>query len=267
MKTLQLAKAQSPEFFNKPVKSLLSVSADSKTVKGEELGFLTGLVYLAPYTLSGSNVCPNAENAGCDSACLYSAGRGKFNNVQLSRLRKTELFHKDREAFMAILFNDIAKLIRKAKREGLTPVVRLNGTSDIEYQNIPVTIGQTTWPTIFEAFPEVQFYDYTKLPRKTWYNNYHLTFSYSGLPSYAKTVSKAIRLGMNMATVFASKDLPATFLGYPVINGDKSDLRFLDDSSKGPVIVGLYAKGEARKDQSGFVVHTSLLNNIIAIAA
>ncbi len=255
MYTLNQAKAQAPEFFNKPVKSLLSIGVDNKTVKGEKLGFLTGILYLSPFDLSGKNICPNAINAGCDKACLYSAGRGKFNNVQLSRLRKTELFHNDLNAFMAILFNDISKLVRKALERGLAPVVRLNGTSDIDYSNTPITINKTVYSNIFMAFPEVQFYDYTKLPRKNTISNYHLTFSYSGLPSYDKTVQKALRLGMNMATVFKG-GLPNDFLGLTVIDGDISDLRFLDESNT-PVIVGLKAKGEAKKDNTGFTVDNS----------
>ena len=230
---------------------ILSVSADSKTVKGEKLGYLTGILYLAPYNLSGTNLCPNADNAQCHKACLYSAGRGAFNNVQQARLNKTERFNNDLDNFMLDLVWSIEKVIRKAKRGGLTPVIRLNGTSDIDWQTIPVANKNN----IFNVFPLVQFYDYTKQPRKSKSNNYHLTFSYSGVKSYAKTVEKALRLGINMAVVFR-KELPLYFMGLRVIDGDESDLRFLDkrDDTGQAVIVGLKAKGKARKDYTGFVV-------------
>lgn len=235
-------------------KMVLSIGNDSKTVKGEKKGFLTGILYLAPHDIAGrGNICPNAVNAGCEKACLYSAGRGGFNSVQTARINKTIRFFEDNENFMLDLAHSIRALKRKAEREGLTPVVRLNGTSDIDWSTQYVNVGPYG-VNLFSLFPEVQFYDYTKLPRTANYPNYHLTFSYSAIDSYSKSVEKAHRLGMNMAVVFKG-DLPKTFLGLPVINGDDSDLRFLDGDSQ--VIVGLTAKGKAKKDNSGFVVDSN----------
>lgn len=247
---------------NLPIKrkNILSVSADSKTVKGEKLGFLTGILYLAPYNLSGINICPNAKNAGCASACLYSAGRGAFNSVQTARLAKTERFNNDLNNFMADIDHSINALIRKAKRQGLTPVVRLNGTSDIDWASIKDNNGLN----VFNRSPKVTFYDYTKQPRLSKHVNYHLTFSYSATKTYCKTVEKALRLGMNMAVVFR-KELPTTFMGLKVIDGDESDLRFLDkrEETGQAIIVGLKAKGKARKDyKSGFVVDTDKILTI-----
>lgn len=231
-------------------KALLSVSSDAKTTKGETLGFLTGILYLAPATTTKWNTCSMAKVAQCDKACLYSAGRGAFSNVQQSRINKTVWFFEDRDSFMLQLAEDISKLIKKAAKLGLTPLVRLNGTSDIRWETITVA---NSGLTIFECFPEVQFYDYTKdANRKDLPANYDLTFSYSGVEGFQPFVEIAVAKGMRMAVVFRKeKDIPATFKGIPVVSGDKSDVRHLDDDG---VIVGLYAKGKAKLDATGFVV-------------
>lgn len=224
-------------------KHLLGVSTDAKTVKGEKKGVLTGIMYLAPHTLSGVNVCPMAELAGCAAPCLNTAGRGRMTPVQEARIRKTRFWHEDREGFLTILRADIRRLVAKAKRTNMVPMVRLNGTSDIRWE--------IEAPELFSEFSNVQFYDYTKLPnRKNVPANYHLTFSYSGAnPRYAAFADVAIKNGMNVAVVFR-KLLPETFLGLPVINGDESDVRPYDPQG---VVVGLTAKGSAKKDTSGFV--------------
>lgn len=232
-------------------KMILSMSADAKTIKGEKLGYLTGILYLAPADLSGVNLCPNAKNAGCIDACLYSAGRGAFNNVQQARMNKTELFNNNLPAFMEKLIWSIKKVERKAEKEGLKPCIRLNGTSDINWQAITTKNGLT----IFEEFPHIQFYDYTKIPKESKFSNYHITFSYSSVNSYKKTVMKALQKGMNIAVVFKD-EFPKTFLNKKVINGDNSDLRFLDECGK---IIGLKAKGKAKKDESGFVIDSNFI--------
>lgn len=227
---------------------LLSVSTDAKTTKGESLGFLTGILYLAPATTTKWNTCSMAKVAQCDKACLYTAGRGAFSSVQQARIRKTEWFFTDRQSFMQQLVVDIDKLFFKAKRMGLTPLVRLNGTSDIRWESIPIN----GYKNIFEAFPDVQFYDYTKdANRKDLPSNYDLTFSYSGVEGFQPFVTKALLNNMRMAVVFRKeKDIPQSFMGIPVVSGDNSDVRHLDDK----VIVGLYAKGKAKLDTTGFVV-------------
>jgi len=190
-----------------------------------------------------------AKLAQCDKACQYSAGRGAFNNVQQSRIDKTLYFYEAREAFMDQLFKNIKALIKKAESKGLKPLVRLNGTSDIRWETIPFNGA-----TIFEAFPNVQFYDYTKdANRKDIPSNYDLTFSYSGVESFAPYVAKAQSKGLRMAVVFRKEStIPMFFKGIKVVSGDKSDVRHLDDQG---VIVGLYAKGAAKRDQTGFVVN------------
>ena len=232
----------------KKSKNLLSISADSKTVKGEKIGYLTGILYLAPANVTKYNTCSMAKLAQCDKACLYSAGRGAFNNVQQSRIDKTLYFFESREEFMLTLAKNITSLIKKAHKKGLKPLVRLNGTSDIRWETIPFEYHAN----IFEAFPNVQFYDYTKdVNRKDIPENYDLTFSYSGVSTFAQYVSKAREKRMRMAVVFRKEsNIPTMFKGIKVVSGDNSDVRHLDDQG---VIVGLYAKGQAKHDSTGFV--------------
>lgn len=141
-------------------------------------------------------------------------------------------------------------MVKKAHKLGLTPLVRLNGTSDIRWESIEVA---NSGHNIFEFFPDVQFYDYTKdANRKDLPANYDLTFSYSGVEGFQPFVEIAVAKGMRMAVVFRKEsDIPSTFRGIPVVSGDNSDVRHLDDDG---VIVGLYAKGKAKLDATGFVV-------------
>ena len=234
-------------------KRLLSEDTNSKTVKGQKLGFLTGILYLSPYTLSGRNLCANAKSAGCFNGCLFYAGRGAFNSIQEARLNKTKYFIDHKAEFMINLCMDIDLLITHAKNKGLTPLVRLNGTSDIRFENIIVNYKGRFYNNIFEAFPEIQFYDYTKLSnRKDIPKNYDLTFSYSGLPGFARFVNEALNNKMRIAVVFRNiESIPKRFMDKKVLPGDNSDIRHLEAKN---CIVALYAKGKAKKDYSGFVV-------------
>ena len=221
---------------------LLTVG-NTKTVKGEAMGYMTFIMHLAPSTLSGYNTCPMASK-GCAAACLNTAGRGRFTATQEARIRKTRWFFEDRPTFMAQLVKDIQAAIRKAEREMMIPVFRLNGTSDIRWETIPVG-GRRN---IMEMFPAWTFYDYTKLQnRVNLPSNYHLTFSRSE-ENYT-AVDTMMAQGYNTAIVFDT--LPAVYNGYKVIDGTETDLRFLDPKN---VIVGLLAKGKAKKDLSGFTV-------------
>lgn len=232
---------------------LLAISADAKTIKGNKQGVMTGILYLAPYDLSGYQVCPKSTIA-CRLACLFTAGRGVYDKVKKARIRKTKWFFEDRDSFMLQLYNDISFLIRKANKLKMIPAVRLNGTSDIAWEKFAVTFDGITYPNLMTAFPEIQFYDYSKvLNRKGIVNlsNYHLTFSLS--ESNDGEALKALTSGMNVAVVIncKRKDVkPTTFSGFPAVDGDVSDTRFLD--TKGNIIL-LTAKGKARYDKSGFV--------------
>jgi hypothetical protein len=224
--------------------NLLSVSADAKTIKGEKKGYLTGILYLLPADSSGiTNVCAYATE-GCKASCLNTAGRGAFSSVQQGRMRKTKMFIEDREGFLDQLEADIRALVKKAKRDGLKPCVRVNGTSDLPWMARQLA----------QKFPKVSFYDYSKIPQpwKRVLPNYHLTFSYS--ESNADDCQQALSYGINVAMVFDTErgqPLPKTWMGFKVIDGDLSDLRFKDPKG---VIVGLRAKGRAKKDCTGFVV-------------
>lgn len=232
----------------------LLTTGNPKVAKGLSLGYLTNILHLAPFKLSGRNVCPMAT-AGCAAACLNTAGRGGIikrgettNAIQIARIRKTDWFFNERAAFMHTLVREIRNAIKLAAKHGLTAVFRLNGTSDIRWEAVPVSVKGVTYDNIMLAFPDVQFYDYTKIPnRRDLPANYHLTFSLA--ESNEDNAKIALANGYNVAAVFR-KNLPATFLGKPVINGDETDLRFRD--AKG-VIVGLKAKGKGKKDTTGFV--------------
>ena len=215
-----------------------------KTSKGEKLGILTGILYLAPAKISGYEVCP-MRSAGCTAACLYTAGMGAFSNVQQARIKKTKMFFEQREEFFKLLHKDIKSLIAKAKKENLVPAIRLNGTSDINWVRFK----------IFEQYPEVQFYDYTKMLNHLTKDvaNYHITFSKN--ESNDLDCKIALERGYNVAVVFNTKkglSLPPFWNDYPVYDGDDTDVRFYDPNNH---VIGLRAKGMAKKDNSGFVIN------------
>jgi hypothetical protein len=228
--------------------SLLN-NGNSKTRKGEKKGYITYGLHLAPAWLSGFNVCKDASE-GCTDACLNWAGRGMMKMVQAARVVKTRFFFEDRQGFLLKLWQEVAADIKSAARKDMTPCFRLNLTSDLPWEKIKLN-GQS----VMEAFPECTFYDYTKSPeRMTKFvngempKNYHLTFSRSETNG---AISLAfLRSGGNVAMVFR-KSLPATYSGHDVVDGDETDLRFLDGSGK---IIGLKEKGLAKKDQTGFVL-------------
>lgn len=239
------------ESYYKPPINVLG-TGNAKTIKGEKLGYKTYILYLAPAAQNSraKTLCPHSTD-GCRKACLYSAGRGQFHTTQKARLNKTEYFLNARDAFMNQIVEEIKRGVRTKGAKNIC--VRLNGTSDIPFEKIKV--GE--YKNIMEMFPDVQFYDYTKAfyrLTKTLPDNYHLTFSYAETAKSQREAMKALELGFNVAAVFNIKDasqLPATFKGYPVVNGDEHDLMFL--RPKG-VIIGLKAKGQAKKDQTGFVI-------------
>jgi hypothetical protein len=233
----------------------------AKTVKGETLSYLTGILYLSPASLSGvGNVCPWAGT--CKEACLNSAGRGAFNSVQASRIKKTRWFFSDRNSFMEALYEDCKALIAKAKRLSMLPCIRLNGTSDLAFHRLVVP---SKGLTLMELFPNVPFYDYTKSVKKALDNakglhapNYYVTFSRDSASNESEC-EQVLRAGGNVSAVFRDS-LPATFFHRPVLDGDLHDLRFLDRrarAGRSGYVVGLKAKGKAKRDTSGFVVDSA----------
>jgi len=230
---------------NKTPKKLLN-DGNAKTIKGEKLGFKTFGLHLSPSDKSGFNTCQWASK-GCRMACLDTAGRGIMSNVQASRIAKTRYLFEYRADFVNQLRSEIGKAIKRAEKLEMVPCFRLNLTSDIPWE----TYG------IIEEFPQVTFYDYTKgTKRMSAYlagelpPNYHLTYSRSERKGDDLTCLAFLESGGNVAIVFRN-ELPKTWKGYEVINGDESDLRFRDGSGK---VVGLVEKGMAKKDETGFVV-------------
>lgn len=232
-------------------RNILSIG-NTKTAKGESKGYMTGILHLAPGELAGVQVCPKAS-AGCLAACLNTAGRGRFDKIQQARIAKTRWLFDDRKGFMQALVWSIEATIRKAGRENMTPVIRLNGTSDLPWEKFRCVRDDIEYRNVMEAFPEIQFYDYTKVPARAikWAQgdmpaNYHLTFSAAeDNEQSCRMVSMA---GGNVAVVF--DQIPSDWYGRRVVNGDETDLRFLDPAG---VVVGLKAKGDAKHDNSGFV--------------
>lgn len=240
-------------------------TGNPKVLKGQAQGYNTYILHLAPADVSGYETCAK-RTAGCTAACLNTAGRGGMfkrgestNVIQEARKRKTQMFFEERAGFMEWLVKDIELAIKQSKRIGLIPVFRLNGTSDLAFEKYEVVRNGQLFRNVFAAFPEVQFYDYTKiLGRKVKdIPNYHLTFS--AADGNDMDVIRAMNGGLNVAVVFGVKKtdaLPTEYLGREVFNGDESDLRFLDPKG---VVVGLYAKGKAKKDTSGFVKYPTLM--------
>lgn len=236
-------------------------TGNPKVLKGLAQGYNTYILHLAPSTLSGYNTCPKAT-VGCIASCLNTAGRGGMfkrgestNTIQQARIRKTKLFYEFRSEFMSMLVADIELAIKQSAKKGLIPVFRLNGTSDLSWEKYEVVRNGEVFTNIFAAFPDIQFYDYTKvIGRKvSGIKNYHLTFSMAD--GNYMDCKRAVEEGLNIAVVFGIKKgtaMPKKFFNtnMTVFNGDDSDLRFLDPKNS---IIGLYAKGKAKKDTSGFV--------------
>ena len=235
------------------IKTTLLTSGNAKIVKGEKLGYITKGLHFSPADKSGYEVC-RWRSKGCTAACLDTAGRGQMNMIQESRIAKTKLFFEQQFDFLEKLQKEIGNTIKLATKKEMTAVFRPNLTSDIAWES--VFFDEERPQTIFDKFPETQFYDYTKsfmrmaqfINRNPEFpSNYHLTFSRS--ETNQKLVEMVLEMGGNVAVVFRNQ-LPKTWKGYEVINGDENDLRFLD---KQPCIVGLIEKGLAKKDETGFV--------------
>lgn len=228
----------------------LITTDNAKTVKGKGKGYITYILYMSPSNSADPNVnlCSFAKAAGCLDSCLYTAGRGQRENVHAARVRKTLTFIQYQPYFMRTLEKNIRSAIKSVERKGLIPVFRLNGTSDVDWQKIK---HPDTGLSILDMFPTQQFYDYTKSPFTQDASNYHVTFSYSHRPQFKKVVEKSIKLHPQRNIAVVMRQPLASFGGRRTINGDATDLRFLDESG---VVVALKAKGQAKQDRSGFVV-------------
>jgi hypothetical protein len=221
---------------------------NAKTSKGEKRMVKTGVIYLAPNTIAGPNICPSATER-CIEACLYTSGRGAFTSIQTARIAKTKSYHADKQGFINRLEKEIASAYKSSQKKGFQLAIRINGTSDLPVE---------TWG-LMEKFPDVAFYDYTKVQSRMakflegkMPANYHLTFSLS--ENNLTQALAFLSLGGNVAVVFRKgikEAFPEKHWGFPVVSGDDDDLRYLDPKG---VIVGLRTKGKARKAvASGFI--------------
>jgi len=212
-----------------------AVNSSSKLAKGDKLGIKTYGIYLAPAQISTYNVCSHATS-GCKSACLYTSGRAKMTDrIPRARIAKTKMLFEQPERFIHIVKKEITNAAKLAKKKNYDFAIRLNLTSDLPINDI-------NGVNLLEELPDYQFYDYTKVPSRIEllkkYPNYHLTFSYDGFDKTWKTCEKFLEAGGNVSVVFYP-NIPKTFKGYEVIDGDESDVRFMDEKG---TIVGLKYK-------------------------
>lgn len=238
--------------------SLLSVNP--KVEKGIDFDYLTNIFHGAPSFASLYNSCASAS-LGCGLNCLNESGHGQkhmmhenVHSVHVARVTRTMLWFRFRDQFKAKMQREIRALVRKAKRMNLVPVVRPNGTTDFNFESL--------WPELFTTNADVIFYDYTKNANRDVSDipNYSLSFSVS--ETNLDTAKAELQRGLNVVMVLRLKrnePKPDYVLGYPTINGDIHDLRFLDDNTK-PHVVCLFAKGHAYKDTTGFVYDLDTVN-------
>ncbi len=243
---------------------LTTAESQVKIAKSLKKGVYTGILHLAPASISGFNMCP-WSTPGCRAGCLNTAGRGAMS--QPARLKKTLSFVEDRTAFLGDLYFNIKSIVTYARNHGLKPAVRLNGTSDQQWEAFPICIDGVDYPNLMAAFPNVQFYDYTKSAARVLWSlgrgsgavrfppNYHLTYSLSEDPRSRERALEVLRAGGNVAAVFRRAPLPKTWFGYPVVDATANDTRFLDPR---PSIAGLVALGAAKRDTSGFVIDAAV---------
>ena len=215
-----------------------------------------GLYRVASLSLMPDRIlCPGSKAAGCFEGCLKGAGRGRFDNVAAGRQWRSDLWHQDQAQFLERLTRELSNFVKTCEKNGVRPAARLNTISDIPWENFGIP----------EQFPGLYMYDYTKRAARLnkTPDNYTLMFSYSGRAQYQNQVQIALGAGVPIAAVFRDQ-LPGSFLGRPVIDGDKSDLV---NSKAGPVIIGLKAKGSlAKADQSGFVVDAERIPALVVAA-
>jgi len=217
-------------------KGFLLLSSNTKIDKSNDNQdlYIGKILQLAPYTESGYNTCPFAKAADCYSGCIFYSGMGKFKNVKESRVRKTKLFFEDKSRFMELLEKDLAKLVKIANKENKIATVRLNGFSDILWEQ----------HLDFSKFKEIIFYDYTKYYNRVVPENYHLLYSFS--PNLENHLEEYLKLNTtgNYTVVFnlrKNEQLPEFYKGRKVIDGDLNDFRFLDEKG---IVVGLKNKIE-----------------------
>ena len=262
----QLTRNVTKHIMTKWPSKLFAVQADAKTIKGEKRGYLTGIHYQASGNSSGYEVCPS-KTAGCEPDCLVNWGRAQhYANIYESRLNKTVMYFEHRDMFMDMMVREIGSIARKANRLDLTPCVRPNGTSEIDFENAK----GSKRIRLMDVFPDLQFYDYAKVTKRMMKflngqmpSNYHLTYSRS--EKNEDDCIEVLKKQGNVAVVFGiTKDqaLPKTWKGYPVISGDEHDVRFTDPKG---VVVGLHVKGEKGRNIQNTIDRMLLSGMAVAV--
>jgi hypothetical protein len=216
-----------------------------KTIKGEKMDYITYTLNLMPYKFSGYNTCASASKE-CAANCLHFSGNPAFMNTKNSgRLRKTLLFFEQRELFFSMLRKDIDKIIAHAAKNDYKFSLRLNTTSDIRWELFKSEAFENK--NVFEYYNEVQFYDYTKHTNRivAHITNYHLTFSRSEVNG--SKIKGMLEMGYNVASVTSIPfdQLPNKIGKFNVINGDDTDLRFLD--KKNSIVILKFKRNTGNK--------------------
>jgi hypothetical protein len=234
-----------------PPKNLLSKGTTN--IKTAKNSLKTYILYLAPYNQNskGINICPKASK-GCAAACLFTAGRGRFDNVKKARINRTEYFLNDKERFCLQLAGELIKINKTAQKKGERVAIRLNGTSDLDFMHLlkkyakldPFSLGSLI------------FYDYTKILGKVkkYLNEPRYVLTFSRAEDNHKEAMEALELGANISAVFNGPH-PFIYNGAPVVDGDTSDLVMLYNRG---AVLALKAKGDAKKDTSGFVINSNI---------
>lgn len=245
------------------MKLFTAPKSNHKTKKSLDYGYYNIILHLAPTTVDGFNFCIKSTN-GCRASCLFFSGHGKFQKTQQARKKRNLMFLNDKTSFWTYIIRDILSAKKTAQKKGLELCVRLNGTSDVLWEkqyldnivfndkksiDLINSINKSNKITIFDLFPDIQFYDYTKTPNRKIDHlpNYFLTLSRS--ENNSVDIKKAIDNNESIAVVF--NQLPEKYKGLSVIDGTKHDLIFLHEK---PSVIGLVANGRAKNDTSGFVV-------------
>ena len=226
------------------------VASSAKTMKSYKHGTMTYCIYLAPANMAGRtnkdsriNVCPKSEH--CRAFCLNTSGHNKRDvlahgikkaPINASRIKKTKLFYNDRPLFMRLVVHEINKWLKKAQDSNMDFSVRLNGTSDLSPE---LFVDPDTGLNLLQLFPQVQFYDYTKVYKRTklmqQYSNYDLTFSYDGYNW--DECEKFLNEGGKVAVVFFDEKMPKSYHGFPITDANEYDMRYLDPAKH---IMGLH---------------------------
>lgn len=209
----------------------LMTLSNAKIMKSIEKGYITAGLHLSPARKSGYNTCA-MHTAACAKDCLDTSGHGRWVATQAARHRRTVMFFEERKKFVGLLIKDLAVFKLAAEKQTLEPCGRLNLTQDIRWEIYGIP----------QAYPDMQFYDYTKIFNRKVPANYHLTYSFSG--DNVDQCKQALQHGHNVAAPFLNR--PANWLGFPVVDGDDDDLRFLNQG--GPYIIGLKPKGSLAKN-------------------